>query len=85
MAPDLVPHVIIMDMQMPRLSGVEATRRIKRVLPGVHVIGLSSRDDSMTKKPWKRWDRRPLSPKNAPIRCLKLLRKLLAAKADDPF
>jgi len=29
------PHVIIMDVKMPRISGVEATRRIKRFLPGV--------------------------------------------------
>jgi DNA-binding NarL/FixJ family response regulator len=41
----LLPHVIIMDVKMPRIGGVEATRRIKRFLPGVHVIGISTRDD----------------------------------------
>jgi DNA-binding NarL/FixJ family response regulator len=45
----LVPEVIVMDVNMPRLSGVEATRRIKRVLPEVHVVGLSSQDDTVTR------------------------------------
>jgi DNA-binding NarL/FixJ family response regulator len=36
-------------VKMPRLSGMEATRRIKRVLPDVHVVGLSSQDDPLTK------------------------------------
>lgn len=46
---NLVPQVILMDVKMPRLGGVEATRRIKRVLPGIHVIGISSQDDTVTR------------------------------------
>ena len=49
MASRLSPQVITMDMQMPRLGGVEATRRIKKALPEVHVIGLSLRDDTVTR------------------------------------
>lgn len=49
MALRLVPDVIIMAVKLPRLSGAEATRRIKRVLPGVHLVGISSREDSLTK------------------------------------
>jgi DNA-binding NarL/FixJ family response regulator len=53
MALRLVPQVIIMDVEMPRLGGVEATRRIKRVLPGIHVIGISSLDDTVTREAMK--------------------------------
>lgn len=49
----LAPHVIIMDVKMPRINGVEATRRIKRFLPGVHVIGISTQDDTFIKESMK--------------------------------
>lgn len=35
------PDVILMDAQMPRMSGAEATRRIKENLPDVKVIFLT--------------------------------------------
>jgi DNA-binding NarL/FixJ family response regulator len=37
----LAPDVILIDMRMPRMAGVEATRRIKAEKPEVRVIGLS--------------------------------------------
>jgi DNA-binding NarL/FixJ family response regulator len=53
MAFRLAPHVIIMDVKMPRISGVEATRRIKRFLPSVHVIGVSTQADALIKESMK--------------------------------
>ena len=50
MALHLVPDVITMDVKMPRLNGMEATRRIKRVLSNVHVVAVSSQEDSVTKE-----------------------------------
>ncbi len=35
------PDVIIMDVTMPRINGVEATRRLSQELPHIRVIGLS--------------------------------------------
>lgn len=39
------PDVVILDIQMPVLGGIEATRRIKRAHPDVRVLILSAYDD----------------------------------------
>ena len=35
-------HVIVIDIDMPRLNGIKATRRIKAEMSDVRVIGLST-------------------------------------------
>jgi DNA-binding NarL/FixJ family response regulator len=42
---ELVPDVVVMDLRMPGLGGVEATRRIVREVPGVHVLVLTMSED----------------------------------------
>jgi len=39
------PDVAVLDVQMPGLSGIEATRRIKAERPGVRVLILTAYDD----------------------------------------
>lgn len=40
-AGQLVPNIILMDVAMPRMSGIEATTRVKQDFPMMTVIGLS--------------------------------------------
>jgi two-component system response regulator NreC len=45
LALDLQPDVIVMDINMPELNGIEATRQIKADLPKVKIIALSMYSD----------------------------------------
>jgi DNA-binding NarL/FixJ family response regulator len=42
------PDVVVMDVVMPRMDGLEATRRLGEARPGVKVILLTSSDDDET-------------------------------------
>ncbi len=43
-ARELKPDVVIMDVEMPRLNGIGATRQILAEQPDVRIIGLSTHD-----------------------------------------
>ena len=44
--PDLQPQVVLMDIHLPHMSGIECTRRLKRLLPDTQVLMLTVYDDS---------------------------------------
>ena len=46
MATDLRPDVIVMDMAMPLIDGVRATRHLPETLPDIRVLTLSSATDN---------------------------------------
>jgi PAS domain S-box-containing protein len=45
LAKDLIPDVILMDISLPEINGIEATRLIHSELPGIRIICLSMFED----------------------------------------
>ena len=45
MVTEMKPDVVIMDIAMPKLNGIEATRQIKLIRPSTAVLILSAYDD----------------------------------------
>lgn len=45
LAVELQPDVMVMDIKMPDLSGVDATRRIRKEAPKVRILALTAYDD----------------------------------------
>ena len=47
MAEKLMPDVVVMDVTMPELNGIEATRRLLKAVPKTRVLALSMHKDSV--------------------------------------
>jgi DNA-binding NarL/FixJ family response regulator len=44
-APELRPDIVVLDIAMPSLNGLDAARQLKRMMPGVKVIFLTVSED----------------------------------------
>ena len=44
-APDLRPDIVVLDIAMPLLNGLDAARQLKRLMPAVKVIFLTVSED----------------------------------------
>ena len=49
----LQPHIVVMDIRMPRMDGIEATQQIKASQPTTVVIGLSVNQSADTERKMK--------------------------------
>jgi DNA-binding NarL/FixJ family response regulator len=45
MAQELEPDIVTLDISMPQLNGVDAARKLKKVLPRTHLIFVTMHDD----------------------------------------
>jgi PAS domain S-box-containing protein len=50
----LQPHIIVMDVSMPQMNGIDATREIHRTLQHIRIVGLSTHDDESTERLMRR-------------------------------
>lgn len=46
MIPRVMPDIVLMDIQLPDISGIECTARLKQLLPSVHIIIVTVYEDT---------------------------------------
>lgn len=77
-----VPEVVMMDISMPRMNGVDATRQITAENPHIHVMGLSMHTDDAMGDALRRAGAEAYMSKDAPCDLLcAMVRKLGSQKA----
>jgi YesN/AraC family two-component response regulator len=52
---DLHPDVVLLDIRMPVMDGIEAARKIKSICPGTRIVVLSAHPSSVAEVPGADW------------------------------
>ena len=81
-APGLKPDVIVLDLGMPELSGMEAGVQLKKLLPRVKLIVLTmSEDPDLASEALRRWASGYLLKKSAGAELIKAIREVLHGRS----
>ncbi|MEX2673656.1 MAG: PAS domain S-box protein [Phycisphaeraceae bacterium] len=64
---ELRPDVVVMDVSMPRMNGVEATRLIREEVPGTRVVGLSMHQETELGEAMQQAGAAAYLPKDGPV------------------
>jgi DNA-binding NarL/FixJ family response regulator len=75
----LQPHVAVLDITMPRLTGIEAAKRIQQIVPAIAVVIVSSHVDEgqMRAAALEAGARACISKRDAPTHLVRAIRALL--------
>ena len=66
-ARQLKPDVVLMDITMPRLTGIDATRALRAEMPEVRIVGLSMHNDESVRDEMLRAGADDYIAKDAPL------------------
>lgn len=77
-APELKPDVVLVDLNMPLLNGLDASEQLKQVLPRTKIIVLTMNEDAeIARETLQKWASGYLLKKSAGSELLKAVREVL--------
>lgn len=77
-APELTPHVVILDLGLPRLNGMEAGRQLKKLLPMTKIIVLTMDEEvDLAREALRHWASGYLLKKSAGSELVKAIDTVL--------
>lgn len=80
-APDVKPDVVILDLAMPLLNGMDAGRELKKALPKTEIVVLTmSEDFDLATEALRQWASAYLLKKSAASELVKAIREVLQGR-----
>lgn len=81
---ELTPDVVLMDLQMPEMNGLDATMRIRRRYPAVQVIVVTTYDSAQVRAVCERAGADGFVPKAAgALQILDEIERVVSSSAED--